>query len=525
MVQDLKGTVSPEEAFLDIRTFCTQGYVCGHHPSRSFCKAQMATDMVHAGTYQWCPLPSQRHTRLLTIQPPRSVEDAIYCEITTTSLESPCPYRTMSYSWGPTFIDGSHLQDIIYCDGLSMQVTKNLNMALKRFRADQKSWYRKLPIWVDAVSINHHDAVEKAAQVLMMSDIFEKARHLTIWLGEPDDDVETALCARLAQEFYDWEHNGMEMVFDPAEDQLLQSIVQRSWFRRRWVIQEVLLDSATGRTPVFRLGDYKWNWPFFVYAINQLSTRVDCQYVERFLVLAKRTTLDSTVSIPGPLTNRVYPSAAGNQNPRPISDTLLDTLQMFDYADCYDPRDRLYSLLSVGWGIGQIVVDYDADVVDVYVRFARALLVVNRDQNLAIVLATALCRRNYTSGSRDLPSWVPDWRQPMTMISSSHRAAIEWCSRRWSYSEHDGPRRFHSLDTNTNILRVQSWLVNARATHTCLQATTCLSEIAAGAYEIHDMLRSSNCSHGKESPGNVLCELCAANSAVLKHAAQQPNWP
>ena len=183
--------------------------------------------------YVWKPLASPRHTRLAQLQPCESFEEPIGCSIITTSIEEPCKYRALSYSWGEIQKDGSHLDSIIYCDGKPMRVTGHLNMALKHIRASTTTWYRKLPIWIDALSIAQNDPREKAQQVLMISEIFGKCRHLTIWLGELSSPKDDALCNSVAAKFQLWEDEGAEVDLDPPEQKFLNKALARSWFQRR----------------------------------------------------------------------------------------------------------------------------------------------------------------------------------------------------------------------------------------------------------------------------------------------------
>lgn len=191
--------------------------------------------------------------------------------------------------------DGSHLDSVIYCDCKPMRVTRHLDMALKHVRASTTTWYRKLPIWINAISIAQDNPEEKAQQVLMISEIFGKCRHLTIWLGEPGSLEEDALCSSVAAKFQQWEDEGLEVELDSSEQRFLDTVLHRSWFQRRWIIQEVLVANTSGLTPLFRLGRHVWNWPFMVYITekNLASTGR-----ENFLLLVRRMVNDS--SIPGP---------------------------------------------------------------------------------------------------------------------------------------------------------------------------------------------------------------------------------
>ncbi|GAB7328142.1 hypothetical protein MBLNU13_g00171t1 [Cladosporium sp. NU13] len=318
-----------------------------------------------------------------------------------TCIDEPCKYRALSYAWGEIQQDESHLNATIYCDGKPMRVTQHLNMALKRIRASTGTWYRKLPIWIDAISIAQDDPKEKAQQVRAISEIFGKCRHLTIWLGELGTRGEDNLCGSLAAKFHQWEDEGIEVELDSSEQAFLDRVLERSWFQRRWIVQEVLIANTSGLTPFFRLGEHGWNWPFMAYITERMGPS---RARDRFLLLARRMINDSF--IPGPFaTARDSARDVLDTSGRPLYNSIIETLHIFEYAQCYDPRDRLYALLSMGWGPGKFNVDYTASVEDVYTDFASALLRATSDDFLPAILASASCRRDQRpAASRRLPS-------------------------------------------------------------------------------------------------------------------------
>ena len=379
----------------------------------------MRMDLETRDLYSWAPLPSPRHTRLLQLYSSDSHEQPIECAILTTSIDDPCKYRALSYAWGDIKQDGSHLTATIYCDDKPMRVTQHLNMALKRLRASTTTWYRKLPIWVDATSIAQDDPVEKAQQVLMISDIFGKCRHLTIWLGELSSQEEDDLCRRVATEYQQWEVEGLEVELDSSEQEFLGKILERSWFQRRWIIQEVLVANTSGLTPFLRLGEHGWNWPFMVYITEKNR---DSKARDRLLRMVRRTVYDS--HIPGPFaTARNSARDLLDASGRPLYNSIIETLHIFENAQCYDARDRLYALLSMGWGPGKLSVDYTASVEEIYTRFASKLVEATSDDFLPAILASASCRPDM--GPRKLPSWVPDWRIAAHYASMAHRVTVK----------------------------------------------------------------------------------------------------
>ena len=448
--------------------------------------------------YEWALLEGARQIRVVHVHKTTEDENSIRCSIQATSISDPCRYRTMSYAWGPTYADGSHLTKIIYCDDHPMRITANLYAALERVRDDQISWYRKLPVWIDAISINQKDPAEKANQVLMVSEIFEKSRQLTIWLGEPTDDHEASICTELGEKFWDWETNGTDIQISEHEKSTLRTILDRWWFRRRWIIQEVLVSNAAGRTPFFRIGHTGWNWPFLVYITEQLG-RNSGNATDRFLALARRATNDTTV-VSSVATVRAR-SILGSST-RPMYNTLLETLHIFDYAECYDPRDRIFALLSIGWGLTdseRFFVDYEASVETIYTRFATSFLKTRLDDFLVPLLAAASCRGLDPGTESSLPSWVPDWRRPIFYGNDKHRLAVETCLTRWCGAHH----RRHRSVVSDGILVLRCWLLHPRSCQ--------LQNLHARVRNTLDDLQSTTCRHSKGT-NEPECDQC--NEAV-----------
>lgn len=196
---------------------------------------------------------SQVEGRLLTVEIPTVHDTGMFSAL--RDFDEAVRYEALSYAWGPSYADGSHLTDSIICDGRWLPVTANLLQALKRLRARN---YRELfpegvsdevlfgslaaledreikclespgmPLWIDAICINQRDNAERSHQVAAMCDIFQAAAKLTAWLGEPEAGEEGKLVLELFSDTTEV----------PSRAAVL-ALLRRPWFRRRWVIQEV----------------------------------------------------------------------------------------------------------------------------------------------------------------------------------------------------------------------------------------------------------------------------------------------
>lgn len=89
-------------------------------------------------------LPTQKHLRLLSLQPLSSGHD-ISVLIETTEIDSLPEYEALSYVWG----DVNDIHEII-CNGSLLTVTASLYSALQHLR----HLYEARKMWIDALCIN-----------------------------------------------------------------------------------------------------------------------------------------------------------------------------------------------------------------------------------------------------------------------------------------------------------------------------------------------------------------------------------
>jgi hypothetical protein len=112
-------------------------------------------------------------------------DDVVRCDLSVSNLNTDAAFVALSYTWGD-----AKLTEEIYVNGVSFQATVNLVAFLKRRRELQASGDRlhTLPIWIDAICINQADTQEKNRQLPLMKYVYQKARKVVAWIGEPDDD-------------------------------------------------------------------------------------------------------------------------------------------------------------------------------------------------------------------------------------------------------------------------------------------------------------------------------------------------
>ncbi|WPH01731.1 heterokaryon incompatibility protein-domain-containing protein [Acrodontium crateriforme] len=202
--------------------------------------------------------------RLLKISPAPLLADPII-RLETFSFEDAPLYVALSYTWG----DNAETFGPVLClpGGQRVFVRKNLYTALLRCQTDLRmnniSW-----VWVDALCINQHDPVDKATQIPLMDQIFDKADHVIVWLGVGTILEEKALermssLAKAIQSLIQMKSQvtwfqALSMLPNifPTPDELdfwhaFMEIIAKPWFNRTWVVQE----ACTHTSMTLILGD------------------------------------------------------------------------------------------------------------------------------------------------------------------------------------------------------------------------------------------------------------------------------
>lgn len=146
-------------------------------------------------------------------------------------------YEALSWCWG----QGKSDYAVVITKGTEnykMRIRKDLVLALIYLRHREKS----RTLWIDAVCIDQDNAVERNQQVQMMSRIYTRADNVCIWLGEQDDKSEVAFKFIKEEITHLQDFDSISSNKDYSSKwQALMVLMQREWFSRRWVVQELSL--------------------------------------------------------------------------------------------------------------------------------------------------------------------------------------------------------------------------------------------------------------------------------------------
>ena len=336
--------------------------------------------------YAYLPL-QEDEIRLLKIvnvpQPPES--HAIEVTLVRQNLQHVPDYIAISYAWG-----APDRKDVVETDdGTIALVTSNL----WDFLCAQHKELAGRFLWIDQICINQRSPSERAHQVRLMSRIFESANETIIWLGREDEDTEHAFqriqyFAGIPEDTVDILSAGtMSYPLDRAliegHGKALREILRRSWFSRLWALQEAVLSSS----PKFLCGTKSASWDDFVTAVRNLG------FVFEFDFNNTLPTID------------VLRRKRDEGCPITLLNLLVETHLAFD---CADPRDKVYALLSMQSSLPGLHIDYTADIEDVYISVAQALI--GSSGSLELLGAVDSTDMLHLPGKSVLPSWVPDWR-------------------------------------------------------------------------------------------------------------------
>ncbi|KAH7176848.1 heterokaryon incompatibility protein-domain-containing protein [Dactylonectria macrodidyma] len=397
--------------------------------------------------YEYKAIEGPQTIRLIHVHPGNET-DPVQLSLVTTSLDKTPAFEAISYCWG----DVQDLREVI-CDGVTLSITNSLFTGLVHFRRPGQPRV----LWADAVCINQADAVEKNQQVLMMAGIYSRATRVLVWLGVADDplygsvssDVVSSIrkAAQLLPDFdpEDSEEMNLKSQMLRRETKRLReegkpnvldhdwmplaALLARPWFRRKWIVQEV---SVARNCVLYAGGGVEIPW----LELAQLSFKMEGMGVERFLAfdLGKRYgRADMTRQNDG------HPGSEGHDDevkrkkvwssldPLFMSlhcatslsmvqiyrgrGTLLDGVITTKFFRCSDPRDHIYSLLSLGAKGPTVQPDYGALASDIFRRFTITMLVEGRSLKvLSLAPDRAIFEDPNTPRLEGLPSWVPDLR-------------------------------------------------------------------------------------------------------------------
>ena len=359
-------------------------------------------------SYVHTTLP-QSHIRLLQIH---SIEPEVTCSMQNFLLDTSPSYQAISYAWGT-----EPPSERIICDEARFAVTPNLLAGLRSIYTTLGAGW----LWVDAITINQSDDVEKAEQVALMSVIYSEAERVIIWLGPAYLKSDLAMdhvagCAALIDglEFDSTllKHDPTELGFPGADEQVwpaFQRLFARPWFQRLWVVQEAVLAREIVAVCGEKSAAYS-DIQLLIPAFERLTRYSDSQHlVGKFSGLVKAFYCLRCDML------KIIDEFRKDRTARAESDILRltgDTMRILEFArnqQATQPIDRVYAVLGLidKQLRSRIPIHYDPDsrrqYWRTYVQFFKAIVDTFAD---GAYYFTSLFHTGRQTA--ELPSWCPD---------------------------------------------------------------------------------------------------------------------
>ena len=259
--------------------------------------------------YAYDTLYARNTIRLLDLQPGKG-SSPIHCTLRQMELpedsDSGLSYTALSYTWGP-----AKPTSFIYVGGRALAVRQNLFAALTHLRhpTDTRTW------WIDALCINQGDLYEKSHQVGIMARIYRTAGAVRVWLGRSDEQTSVAI-NYMRREVGDQKAQALALV------DVIEHLLKRDYWTRVWIIQEVMMARAID----LQCGTMMLSWEKFSETCRSTAWTLSVDTPQR-LVRERATRLENEEQL--------------------LQQTLESLIIRYRKSQCFDPRDRIFALLSL----------------------------------------------------------------------------------------------------------------------------------------------------------------------------------
>ncbi|KAK1238236.1 hypothetical protein MKX08_002815 [Trichoderma sp. CBMAI-0020] len=297
------------------------------------------------------------HIRLVKI---KAVQDhganELMLDLAVHQFTDNIAYNAVSYEWG-----NAEAAAQIQINNQAVSIRQNLHDFLEIL---SQSSYKDEWLFIDAICIDQGNILERNAQVQRMGDIYRQARVVLVWLGPatPESDFIFDMCETHAVSV---ENDPLAAISWEGEiGDALDTIYQRSYWTRLWIIQELLL----AKSIIFFCGSKLTTWSVF----RRLPRSVKGIFYEGGFT-GMDIKLGSTPrgrharSLLGALEKR---TSKKEQTEQQLYKLVVD----FGNAKCLDNRDRVFGLLGLA---GQksterqsldVLADYSAEPSELFVR-------------------------------------------------------------------------------------------------------------------------------------------------------------
>ena len=382
-------------------------------------------------------------------------ETHIWAVMETFKRASCPPYEAVSYCWG------SGKRDIPMVIGdIIIPITAHLARSLScMYTVLQPRW-----LWIDQICIEQADLEEKAEQVACMFQTFGNATRVIVWLGSSNEHIDnfTKDLPGIYSRITDSRNRTVKEADTPeflnsvylhSNEPLMQGlyqICQKQWFRRLWIVQEMVL----AKQLLLLCGKNVVDW-------SQLCAVA--VYTVTLEVSLSRSGLPTIPLRLCDLHQMRMNSERLNQTGISKSEFAYHASKLVDLVfrqDCTEPADRVYSVIGLlPDDIRKtLVVQYGDQARDhkwiVYKQFQKAMFSRMGDYFFGLLSSTPR------------PDWIPSWTASLEDVPllqfpnsragiSTGSAMVQLC--REQCEELTTPISFHN---NTDEMRISGTILD-----------------------------------------------------------------
>ena len=203
-----------------------------------------------------------------------------------------------------------------------------------------------LTLWIDAICINQLDTSERNHQVAQMGTIYSNAVEVIVWLGMPTEESYAAfdLLRSLTSSPRTAVRRHMQKLQDPWQH--LRGICQRTYWKRLWIIQEVV---RAARITV-QCGTATIDWESLCTGLEMAA---DPEHLRD----------ETSSNEPKWLLSLKQQRKGYHQN----GCRIVSLLESCTDSECLDPRDMVFGLLGLADDCGDVLLaDYSKSTADVF---------------------------------------------------------------------------------------------------------------------------------------------------------------
>ncbi|KAJ4290921.1 hypothetical protein N0V90_010117 [Kalmusia sp. IMI 367209] len=452
------------------------------------------------------------HIRIMEVLPGRG-NDPLICLIYEVSLDEHPRYEALSYVWGDPLAlvscvyivesatAGLDLERFFRAGGghahsqkkpCFLQITATLHCALIRLRLPEQS--RRL--WADAICINQKDLREQGSQVAMMTRIFGQATRVVAHLGYEADGSE--ILPSILQNIREHDtyirkqgRSSLDHFWDEIKMPLeslevwgpIRSFLDRPWFRRGWIIQEVLL----AQDIQIYCGNWELEWLLFEGPARMAASSARDSgdaYGWRFHAA------EGSHKLAHELINSRVSEKANRLN-------LIDLLDAFRPFSVTKRQDKIYSLLGICADKDDpaFTVDYLEPPEHTFIRYSKRF--VEKGFGVKVLYSAANSPQEFAG-----PSWVANWdddEYPQTRLASLSQ---------WSdYSASGTSPPMMTVLPDSSNLQIRGFIVDkldqVSSFSPGMDRRQCRRDIYTAWKELGSLLKAENPYHGR-SLGEVI---------------------